>query len=263
MHVSEMSWTRRVRHPSKLVNVGDEVDVIVLDVNQRGQAHLARHEAGRGRIRGRPSRSATQPGSRVRGQGAQPDRLRRLHRARAGRRRPAAHLRHVVDPQRRATRRRSSRRGRRSRRRSSTSTRTTSGSRSGSSRSSPIRGRRWPSAIPMGSRVTGKVVRLTDFGAFVELEPGVDGLLHISQMSSRPIATPARDRQRGRRAGAAGDPRRSQRAAHRAQPEASWPRDRGRRGGRGAGGAARAGGKERQAALGLRLRRTRNRCPGG
>src|SRR5206468_3361308 len=40
---------------------------------------------------------------------------------------------------------------------------------------------------PMGSRVTGKVVRLTDFGAFVELEPGVDGLLHISQMSHRPI----------------------------------------------------------------------------
>jgi small subunit ribosomal protein S1 len=39
----------------------------------------------------------------------------------------------------------------------------------------------------MGSRVTGKVVRLTDFGAFVELEAGVDGLLHISQMSNRPI----------------------------------------------------------------------------
>src|SRR5207245_788048 len=34
VHVSEMSWTRRVRHPSKLVNVGDEVDVIVLDVNR-------------------------------------------------------------------------------------------------------------------------------------------------------------------------------------------------------------------------------------
>src|SRR4029434_8940008 len=44
---------------------------------------------------------------------------------------------------------------------------------------------------PMGSRVTGKVVRVPDFGAFVELEPGVDGLLHISQMSNRPIATPA------------------------------------------------------------------------
>jgi small subunit ribosomal protein S1 len=44
---------------------------------------------------------------------------------------------------------------------------------------------------PMGSRVTGKVVRLTDFGAFVELEPGVDGLLHISQMASRPISSPS------------------------------------------------------------------------
>jgi small subunit ribosomal protein S1 len=43
----------------------------------------------------------------------------------------------------------------------------------------------------MGSRVTGKVVRLTDFGAFIELEPGVDGLLHISQMSHRAIGTPA------------------------------------------------------------------------
>jgi ribosomal protein S1 len=42
----------------------------------------------------------------------------------------------------------------------------------------------------MGSRVTGKVVRLTDFGAFIELEPGVDGLLHISQMANRPISRP-------------------------------------------------------------------------
>ena len=34
---------------------------------------------------------------------------------------------------------------------------------------------------PEGSIVTGKVVRITDFGAFVELEPGLDGLVHISQ----------------------------------------------------------------------------------
>ena len=38
--------------------------------------------------------------------------------------------------------------------------------------------------------VTGKVVRLTDFGAFVELEAGVDGLLHVSQMSHRPVNRP-------------------------------------------------------------------------
>ncbi len=33
IHVSEMSWTKRVKHPSQIVNVGDEVDVIVLEVD--------------------------------------------------------------------------------------------------------------------------------------------------------------------------------------------------------------------------------------
>jgi small subunit ribosomal protein S1 len=34
-----------------------------------------------------------------------------------------------------------------------------------------------------GDRVTGEVTRLTDFGAFVEIEPGVEGMIHISEMS--------------------------------------------------------------------------------
>ncbi|GJL62480.1 MAG: 30S ribosomal protein S1 [Nitrospirales bacterium] len=36
---------------------------------------------------------------------------------------------------------------------------------------------------PEGSRIPGKVVSLTDYGAFVELEPGVEGLVHVSEMS--------------------------------------------------------------------------------
>ncbi len=36
---------------------------------------------------------------------------------------------------------------------------------------------------PVGQRVNGKVVSLTDYGAFVELEPGVEGLIHVSGMS--------------------------------------------------------------------------------
>ena len=36
---------------------------------------------------------------------------------------------------------------------------------------------------PLGSRVHGKVVSLTDYGAFVELEEGVEGLVHVSEMS--------------------------------------------------------------------------------
>lgn len=40
---------------------------------------------------------------------------------------------------------------------------------------------------PAGSVIKGKVVRITTFGAFVELEPGVDGLVHISQVANRRI----------------------------------------------------------------------------
>jgi small subunit ribosomal protein S1 len=36
---------------------------------------------------------------------------------------------------------------------------------------------------PVGVRVSGKVVSLTDYGAFIELEPGVEGLIHVSEMS--------------------------------------------------------------------------------
>src|SRR6202034_914082 len=34
-----------------------------------------------------------------------------------------------------------------------------------------------------GERITGTVTRLMDFGAFVELEPGIEGLVHVSEMS--------------------------------------------------------------------------------
>ncbi|HLJ77318.1 MAG TPA: 30S ribosomal protein S1 [Acidobacteriaceae bacterium] len=34
-----------------------------------------------------------------------------------------------------------------------------------------------------GARVTGRVTRLTDFGAFVEMEPGIEGMIHVSEMS--------------------------------------------------------------------------------
>ena len=43
----------------------------------------------------------------------------------------------------------------------------------------------------VGNVVTGKVARMTDFGAFVELEPGVDALLHVSQISRDHVDKPA------------------------------------------------------------------------
>ena len=43
----------------------------------------------------------------------------------------------------------------------------------------------------VGNVVSGKVARMTDFGAFVELEPGVDALLHVSQISKEHVDKPA------------------------------------------------------------------------
>jgi small subunit ribosomal protein S1 len=37
VHISEMSWTRRINHPSEMVSVGDEVEVVVLDIDKNKQ----------------------------------------------------------------------------------------------------------------------------------------------------------------------------------------------------------------------------------
>lgn len=44
--------------------------------------------------------------------------------------------------------------------------------------------------MPAGSVVQGKVKRVTDFGAFVEVKPGVEGLVHISEMAHKHVETP-------------------------------------------------------------------------
>ena len=43
----------------------------------------------------------------------------------------------------------------------------------------------------VGNEVTGRVARMTDFGAFIELEPGVDALLHVSQISKDHVEKPS------------------------------------------------------------------------
>jgi len=53
----------------------------------------------------------------------------------------------------------------------------------------------WTSAAatyPVGAKVGGKVVSITDYGAFVELEPGIEGLIHVSEMSWRKPKHPSK-----------------------------------------------------------------------
>ena len=49
------------------------------------------------------------------------------------------------------------------------------------------------SKYPVGTRIRGKVVSLTDYGAFIEIEPGIEGLVHVSEMSwSHEVRHPSR-----------------------------------------------------------------------
>jgi small subunit ribosomal protein S1 len=94
VHISEMSWTRNVKHPSKLVAIGDEIEAVVLKVDRDDE----KISLGMKQIEEDPWLAL-------------------------------------------------------------------------------------PVKYPIGTRVSGKVRNLTSFGAFVEIEPGIDGLIHISDMS--------------------------------------------------------------------------------
>ena len=94
VHVSEMTWSKRMKHPSKLVNVGDQVECVVINVNPTER-----------RISLGMRQLATNP---------------------------------------------------------------------------------WDSLhekFPVGTQVEGRVRNLTDFGAFIEIEDGIDGLVHVSNLS--------------------------------------------------------------------------------
>jgi small subunit ribosomal protein S1 len=94
VHVSEMTWSKRMKHPSKLVNVGDQVECVVLNVNPAER-----------RISLGMRQLATNPWDA-------------LH-----------------------------------------------------------------DKYPVGMTVEGRVRNLTDFGAFIEIEDGIDGLVHVSNLS--------------------------------------------------------------------------------
>jgi small subunit ribosomal protein S1 len=94
VHVSEMTWSKRMKHPSKLVNVGDQVECVVLNVNPQER----RISLGMRQLTSNPWDE--------------------LH-----------------------------------------------------------------DKYPVGASVEGRVRNLTDFGAFIEIEDGIDGLVHVSNLS--------------------------------------------------------------------------------
>ncbi|MBI4594699.1 MAG: 30S ribosomal protein S1 [Candidatus Rokubacteria bacterium] len=188
VHVSEMSWTRRVRHPSKLVNVGEEVEVVVLDVN-RGAKRIS---LGMKQVEPDPWQTIEEryvPGARVAGRvrnltdfGAfielEPGVDGLLHISDMSWTRSVGHPSEIL------------KKGQELETQILSIDREQKRISLGLKQVQPDPWTTVTQRYPMGSRVTGRVVRITDFGAFVELEPGVDGLLHISQMANRPITRP-------------------------------------------------------------------------
>ena len=188
VHVSEMSWTRRVGHPSKLVNIGSQVEVMVLDINKATK----RISLGMKQVEPDPWATIDQrytSGMRVQGKvrnltdfGAfvelEPGVDGLLHISDLSWTRNVAHPSEVL------------KKGQSIEAVILNVDREAKRISLGAKQLQPDPWEMVAERYPMGARVSGKVVRLTDFGAFVELEPGVDGLLHISQMSSRPVSRP-------------------------------------------------------------------------
>ena len=74
---------------------------------------------------------------------------------------------------------------------------------------------------PVGARFTGRVTNITDYGAFVELEPGIEGLIHVSEMSLDQEERPPRQDRLHLAGSRSADPRgRSRQAPHLARPQA-------------------------------------------
>ena len=101
VHISEMSWTRNVRHPSKLVSIGESIEAVVLKVDTTEE-----------KISLGMKQTEQDPWMAL------------------------------------------------------------------------------PQKFPVGARLKGKVRNLTSFGAFVEIEPGIEGLVHVSEMRDERVENP-------------------------------------------------------------------------
>jgi len=101
VHVSDISWTQRIKHPGEIYKKGDEVEAVVLNIDVENE----RFSLG----------------------------IKQLH----------------PDPWETLSER-----------------------------------------VPVGSRIKGKVTKVTDFGAFVEIEPGIEGLVHVSELKDERVENP-------------------------------------------------------------------------
>jgi len=189
VHISEMSWTQRVKHPSKVVAIGDVVEVVVLDVD-RGNKRIS---LGMRQAEPNPWNFIEERypvGTRVEG------RVRNLadFGAFVELEEGIDGLIHISDMSWTKRVRHPSEVLKKGDKLEAIVLHVDKANHRISLGLKQIQQDPWQSAVPekyrVGMDVKGKVVRITDFGAFVELEDGVEGLLHVSELSHERVNKP-------------------------------------------------------------------------
>jgi small subunit ribosomal protein S1 len=189
VHISEMSWTRRLAHPGEMVNLGDEIEIVVLNVNKERQEislglkqtetnpwTIAAQKYPPGTVVTAKVRSMTNFGAFVQ---IEPGIDGMIHISDLSWTRKYGHPSEAlqkgqeikcvvleVNEERRRV----------------------------SLGMKQMTEDPWIRAIPEkyipGHIIKGKIAKLTNFGAFVELEPDLEGLLHISELADHKIEKP-------------------------------------------------------------------------
>ncbi|MBI4841154.1 MAG: 30S ribosomal protein S1 [candidate division NC10 bacterium] len=189
VHISEMSWTQRVKHPSKVVAIGDSVEVVVLDVdraNQRISLGMRQAEPNPWNFIEERYPVGTRVEGRVRNL-ADFGAFLELEEGIDG-------LIHISDMSWTKRVRHPSEILKKGEKVEAIVLHVDKANHRISLGLKQIQQDPWQAAVPekyrVGMDVKGKVVRTTDFGAFVELEDGVEGLLHVSELSHDRVNKP-------------------------------------------------------------------------
>ncbi len=188
IHVSEMSWTKRVKHPSKIVNIGDDVEALVLDIDQENK----RISLGMKQVEPNPWTLLEERypvGTVIRGQ------VRNLtdFGIFIGIEDGIDGLVHISDLSWTHRVKHPSEMFQKGDEVEAVVLNIDAENERFSLGIKQLHEDPWgriPHVYPRGARVKGKVTKVADFGAFVEIEPGIDGLCHVSEFSEDHIEDP-------------------------------------------------------------------------
>ncbi len=191
VHISEMSWTRRVKHPSKMVAVGDMVEAVVLDVDVKQN----RISLGMKQLEPNPYEQLTEkypPGTVVKGTVRNIADFGIFVEIEEG----IDGLVHISDMSWTQRVKHPSELFQKGDEVEAVLLNIDTGDGDkpkislGIKQLVPDPWDRIPHDYPTGKVVDGKVLKVLDFGAFVELERGVEGLVHVSEISEEHVEDP-------------------------------------------------------------------------